>query len=114
MMNQFALHVRKSSFVRINRHPWLRRWGVGRAEERCVFLCGPYFSASAQACHENSCAPSCPDSRAVAVAQGVDATFLAVPESFRTKQSLFVSVLKLIWFAKQPKRIWQGPFAQAC
>lgn len=80
MMNQFALHVRKSSFVRINRHPWSRRWGWGG--ERRVFSCGPHLSASAQECPENSYAPFCPDPRVVAGAQGVEVTFLVVPESF--------------------------------
>lgn len=37
MMNQFALHVRKSSFVRINRHPWSRGWGWG-GQRRDVYL----------------------------------------------------------------------------
>lgn len=37
MMNQFALHVRKSSFVRINRHLWSRRWGWG-GQRRDVYL----------------------------------------------------------------------------
>lgn len=68
---------------------------MGRAEERCVFSCGPSLSASAQRCPENSCAPSCPDPKAVAGTRGVEVTFLAFPESLGNQIGLFVSALGL-------------------
>lgn len=77
---------------------------MGRAEERRVFSCGPCLSASTQSCPENSCAPSCPDPKAVAGTQGVEVTFLAVLESLGTKQAY----LSLLWACQATKRGMAG------
>lgn len=76
---------------------------MGWAEERCVFSCGPYLSASAQRRPGNSCAPSCPDT-AVAGAREVEVMFLAVSESLATKQAH----LSLLWAWQATKRDMAG------
>ena len=92
MMNQFALHVRKSSFVRINRHPWSRGWGWGgQRRDGCLAMAHPYLPVPRDG-PENSSAPSCPDPRAVA---GSLVIFFSSSRVTWKQRGLFVSALGL-------------------
>lgn len=84
MMNQFALHVRKSSFVRINRHPWSRRWGWG-SQRRDVHLAMAhiYLPVPADALKTTLYPPAQTPGQWLVLRGRV--TFLAVPESLGTK-----------------------------
>ena len=101
MMNQFALHVRKSSFVRINRHPWLRGWGWG-GQRRDVYLAmaHPYLpvprDALKTALHLSAQTPG-------QVAGGL-VIFLAVPESLGSKEAY----LSLLWACHATKKGMAG------
>lgn len=86
------------------------RGGGGREGiERCVLSCGPYLSAGAQGCPENSCAPTYPDPRVAAGTHRTEVTFSAVPVSLGTKQAY----LSLLWACQIAKRMQQGPLALA-
>lgn len=109
MMNQFALHVRKSSFVRINRHPWSRRWGWGR-QRRDVYLATAhiYLPVPRDALKTTVYPPAQTPGQWL-VLGGQRRHF----QQFLSHLEPNRPICLCFGLAKQPKRLWQGPLAQA-